>query len=364
MKDTIVHFPDRRTVEAEAGTWLIRLDGDMPLADAERAALQEWLARSPVNVSELRELASLWGKMNVLTELAVPLESRQSSGTASPERSRRFSLFTFPAAMAGALAATLLVVVASTFWFNDHPIDIENGLHATVVGEQKSLNLPDGSVVLLNTNTQVRVEYSPQFRDIRLLQGEAHFTVAKDSEHPFRVYAGSSRIQAVGTAFAVHLKDQDVNVTVTEGKVALAVRALISESAAESGADAMLNDFATLQAGQTTVISGNPQREAHLQAAADSIQTVTLPEIERRLSWRQGLLTYNGEPLEQVVAEISRYTNLSIQIEDPSVKAIKIGGQFQVGETEAMLASLEANFALRVTRLDDDRVVLTAANLK
>lgn len=360
MTERIIHFPDRKVLEAEAGAWLIRLDGDTPLADAEKAALRDWLARSPAHADELRDLARLWGRMNILTELAVPLESQQPAQTASRPtvKPRKFLPFTLPAA--GALAAMLLAVVAATFWFNDAAIDRDNGLHATVVGEQKSLTLPDGSVVLLNTNTQVRVDYSQQFRDIRLLQGEAHFTVAKDAEHPFRVYAGSGRIQAVGTAFAVYLRDKDVNVTVTEGKVSLAVHA----DSLEPGAGLIGNDFALLEAGQSTVISAQANDEAQLQSAAESIHTITPPEMERQLSWRQGLLTFNGEPLEQVVTEISRYTNLSIQIDDPAIKAIKIGGQFQVGETEALLNSLEANFALRVTRLDNDRVLLTSASLK
>ncbi len=362
MTEKVINFPDRKTLEAEAGSWLIRLDGDTPLSDAEQAALRDWLARSPAHASELQELARLWGKMNILTELAVPLEGQQPSNTASQPmvKPRRIPLFTFPAAMAGALAAVLLVLVASSFWFSATPIDNENGLHATVVGEQKSLTLPDGSVVLLNTNTQVRVDYGQEFRDIRLLQGEAHFTVAKDAEHPFRVYAGSGRIQAVGTAFAVYLRDKDVNVTVTEGKVELAV----SNDSLEPDAELVVNEFATLEAGQSTVISSKAEGEAQLQIAAESIHTITPPEIERQLSWRQGLLTFSGEPLEQVVTELSRYTNLSIQIDDPAIKAIKIGGQFQVGETEALLNSLEANFALRVTRLDNDRVLLTSASLK
>src|SRR5262245_10203515 len=70
---TIVEFPDRSELAEEAAAWLIRLDGDMPLSSEERVALGQWMRRSRVHREELENLAVLWGRMNVLTELAVPL---------------------------------------------------------------------------------------------------------------------------------------------------------------------------------------------------------------------------------------------------------------------------------------------------
>ena len=72
---TVVEFPDRRIVAEEAAGWLIRLDADTPPSRDELQALGEWLHRSPAHREELERLAALWGRMNVLTELAVPLGS-------------------------------------------------------------------------------------------------------------------------------------------------------------------------------------------------------------------------------------------------------------------------------------------------
>ena len=82
--------------------------------------------------------------------------------------------------------------------------------------------------------------------------------------------------------------------------------------------------------------------------------------MAKRLSWREGVLTFAGDPLEVVVEEISRYTTVSIEFSDPAVRAIRIGGRFPIGETDAMFAALEANFGLRVTRLSHDRVMVSA----
>src|SRR5215208_2302698 len=69
----IVEFPDRSEVAREAAEWLIRLDADRAPTRDELAALGEWLRRNPANREELESLAALWGRMNILTELAVPL---------------------------------------------------------------------------------------------------------------------------------------------------------------------------------------------------------------------------------------------------------------------------------------------------
>ena len=73
MRKNIVEFPDRRDIEEEAAAWLIRLDAEQPPSNDELVSLREWLDRSPVHREELGGLATLWDKMNALTELAVPL---------------------------------------------------------------------------------------------------------------------------------------------------------------------------------------------------------------------------------------------------------------------------------------------------
>ena len=231
MKSTLLKFPDRHTVEAEAGAWLIRLDGDDALSADEREELKAWLARSPAHVRQLRGLARFWGRANVLTELAIPLDKPGQEGRGHAEGTRtRLG----PVSMVAGLAAAALLVGIAVFLVNAPSVGTDtsvdraangiggDGTYATAIGEQRTITLADGSVARLNTNTRLSVEYGEHHRDIRLQAGEAHFTVAGNGERPFRVYAGNSRIQAVGTAFAVHIKGGDVDVLVTEGIVEIA----------------------------------------------------------------------------------------------------------------------------------------------
>ena len=222
---TVVEFPDQGVLAEEAAEWLIRLDADTPPSRQELKALSDWLHRSPAHREELEHLAALWGRMNVLTELAVSLanpknaERSSRTGASAQVRTPWFRHAAVAASLIGALVLGALYLLRGPA---TDPQTAANGLYATAVGQQTTTLLPDGSQIVLNTNSQIRVDYGEWYRQVHLLQGEALFTVAKDGDRPFRVYAGGGRIQAIGTAFSVYLKGADVQVMVTEGRVALA----------------------------------------------------------------------------------------------------------------------------------------------
>ena len=375
MRENIVEFPDRKAIEEEAGAWLIKLDGDSAPSAEEFASLREWLERSPVHREQLGSLADFWGKMNVLTELAVPLGHAEARANRGFIESLRHAI---PRSRRAGFVTAVFVIgigVAASFWLRPDPFLGSNGFYATAVGQQQSKTLADGSVVLLNTNSQIKVDYNDEYRNIRLLQGEAHFTVAKSVAHPFRVYAGNGRVQAVGTAFSVYLKDNTIDVTVTEGRVELASinrrgtnRLPGPETSPgtgqSSGSNAIFDSglvetLGTIKAGETATIQGVLGTD--IVSTINAIETVEAQEMAKRLSWREGMLTFAGDPLEVVVDEISRYTTVSIEITDPVVRATRIGGRFPIGETDAMFDALEANFGLRVTRLSHNRVLILVA---
>ena len=93
--------------------------------------------------------------------------------------------------------------------------------YSTAIGKQQLITLNDGSTVLLNTNSQIKVDYSDQARNITLVKGQAHFDVMPNPNQPFNVYAGTGLVKAVGTAFSVYLQPEIIEVTVTEGTVEL-----------------------------------------------------------------------------------------------------------------------------------------------
>ncbi len=353
----VIDFPDGSTIGQQAAEWLIRLDGDEALSTDERQNLSEWLARSPAHREHLDRLAELWIDMDVLTDLAIPLEGRVPES-----RPARFR----PSWLVAAAASVFVAIGLAVFLAGDTSSDA-NGLYATAVGQQRLIELPDRSSVNLNTDSQIRVNYGPAYRDVYLLLGEAHFFVAENAEKPFRVFAGDGRIRALGTAFSVYMRDGAVDVTVTEGIVALErvdrtqATGEGSGMSAAAGIELQIRELGSLRAGQGATIltsAGDPDQIARLS----NLESIEPREMQRRMAWTEGVLIFSGEPLEEVARQIGRYTTAEIEFADPEVGAIRIGGRFPVGATETMFETLEDSFGLNVTYTADDRVLISAGD--
>ena len=407
-KNKVVDFPNREQIAAEAAEWIIRLDNDRLLETNELQQLREWLNTSPAHRDELTVLNEFWSDQS-LAALPIPLHRLCADAASSKSETDNSEATKSNTAYSGAdktskeshggfggfqwlgtVAATVFcVALISNFigWGSD----TVNVAYSTAVGQQRTLELPDGSKLYLNTNSQVKVDFSEGYRNIKLLQGEVHFEVAKDQSRPFSVYAGRGRVQAVGTAFTVLFQDnQDVDVVVSEGSVSLAVlvensaplalststpssasideaksadlkgSSLVSALSEEYYLAIPVDELGVLEAGQETTILVAHKSVVDAPNQLDSIKQVAEDELVRRGAWRSGLLVFSGASLEEVVKEISRYTTLSIDIVDPELKTVRIGGRFSIESTTALFDALEANFDLKVTRLGYERVEISS----
>jgi len=223
--------------------------------------------------------------------------------------------------------------------------------YSTDIGEQRLIMLPDSSTVLLNTNSQFSVAYSPKFRDIYLIEGEAHFEVQSISDRPFRVFAGKSKVRAVGTAFSVYLKKTTVDVTVTHGSVEIDS---ISDPAVDTS-----SQLGSEGASMRSIVKAG--HAAEFDQLIGTIETKALSEASIVPAWHHGKLKFTGQPLTQVVEEISRYSPLSIVILDSDLRSLRIGGLFDAGETDKMFEALETGFGIEVEYINERLVHLKSA---
>jgi transmembrane sensor len=328
-------------LETEASVWIARLDSGH-WSTADQRALRDWCARSPAHRQTLRRMCSTWVELD---ELSVLRQAFNECSTPEPARLRWNGFW--------AVHATFLAVFlgAAIWWML--PIDpggvgspaVE--LYATRVGEQRTVVLTDRSTVRLNTNSLLEVDYRPDERRVRLVKGEALFEVAKDARRPFLVNAAAASVRAVGTRFSVRLQHEDVEVVVSEGAVTLA-RTSTSASTPESRAHLLV-----VRPEQIAVVQDRATDPIH-------VTTVDVHEVERRLSWTQGVLEFDGEPLEKVIAEVSRYTPLKITLVDPELRNVPVGGRFKIGETRALFEVIEAGFGAQVSPTKDG-VLITRA---
>ena len=362
--DNIHRLTTAEDIEQQAADWLVRLDSERAPSQQDLDDLKEWMQRSPLHTEQLKRLTQYWHSANLLTELSFPLPgSQRPDGLLSNLRYQFKQLLTHGRQASATLgvAFTLTLAVAIGLLFNNfNGAGVSgNGIYQTRIGEQNSITLIDGSVIQLNTNSRLQVNYESQQRDVVLMAGEAHFEVAKDPSRPFVVKAGEGMVRAVGTAFSVRINPEALKVTVTEGKVALrtfepqAVEAKSTEPKNIQLADSETTaapvppakDRGYLVQGQS--VDFQPQADAGL---GNPIKQLEQHDIEQQLAWRKGLLLFAGEPLAQVIDEVNRYTKLDIQIIDADIADLSIGGQFKVGEIEAMLKVLETSFGINVSR--------------
>ena len=365
-----------QSVQSQASVWLAKLDGTNP-SDALLLEFKHWVNQDKSHYAAFKKVAAAWGDLNILTRLPLLLEERAQQQERADVKSKVANKARLPLWLSGSwsgfggLAVTASLVFAVLVSLQLGPFSADPTVYWTAIGEQKTITLADNSVVQLNTNSRIQVDYSQAVRAIYLHQGEAHFDVESNAQRPFEVYVGTGRVRAIGTAFSVRLNDSDIGVVVTEGVVEIAPEILIYDAALPAGLPAS-ND-----AGSGAAPSGDGlQRLAQLQrveagsAAVFDQQAVTLVEtldktdLQRSQAWQQGLLMFSGEPLEEVVSQLSRYTDIKIVIQSERARHLRIGGQFQIGDTQAVFTALEKGFGLKANYVTNNLVYLSYEDAK
>jgi transmembrane sensor len=355
-RDKITQLVDLSAIEAEAADWVARLDADGGSAQTLRD-FERWKAQSPLHRDAADKLAGLWADMDVLAMLAPT--AKLPVHRSWRRRLRRGWQVARPAGLGAmaAVAAMLLVFLGVNPSLRQAMIEgvvgAETEVYATQVGEQRSITLDDGSTVQLNTDSLLEVRYTTVARDLRLVRGEAFFEVAANPARPFSVYGKDGVARAIGTAFVVRVQAERMDVTVTKGVVEVAA---LEPAPARTTLETMTSlpriapALVSAESGQVTTAVIAPQ--------GISRDRLNASDAARQFAWRQGMLAFSGDRLDSVVADVSRYTDIDIEIADPALTDLRVSGYFKVGEVEPMLEALESGFNVKVERVDARHVRL------
>ena len=346
---TIHQFPQSDARHDEAAVWVAKLSET--LSPNDEKALREWIASDPGNRAVLHKMTSLWDRMDSLSRLS-------SLFPESPTQHSAVQRFAVAASMTLAVGVSVWILLgppaADTELESDAPIEFTSAAYETAVGEHSRVMLPDGSELVLNTNSLVIVQYSKEQRLLLLERGELHVRVAENKQRLLSVIAGTNVVQAVGTEFNVEITSDDrIELVVTEGKVRIGVQP--SNSVTEPIGDdeppliKLLPSAMTIMAGEELIL-GTPHEE---------VTQISDFDIEVRLSWQNGNLIFRGESLEEAIEEVTRYTSVKFVLLDENLKKTRVAGMFRTGDVDSLLAALQANFNIEHERLDDERVLLT-----
>ena len=262
-----------------------------------------------------------------------------------------------------AVAATVVLGVAVTFalWRADtgqtvSGTDVQR--YVTRVGEQKTVALPDGSSITLNTGTQLLVEWLDQGRKVTLQRGEAFFDVAGDATRPFSVELGAQSITVLGTSFNVRAEPGGFELAVIDGLVAV-----------HPITDKLVGNEPTLELseGGSEVVparSGYKVTADTLVRYRSDVQTLAAyfeSDVARFQQWRTGQLRFEYEPLMNVVRELNRYSAKKILIEDDRIMNMKVYALVSLERLDSALMGLEATMPIKITK-HFDRIVIVGDN--
>jgi transmembrane sensor len=342
-----LHGKDRRSVEAS--TWIAKVDRGLTRAETDE--MRRWMAEDPRNHSQLMSLAELWDRMDAMARLSEPFPR------STEERPRKRKGWV---AAAGVAIVALLAGLGSTYLLPDavngvseRTVATERSAYETAIGGISKVNLSDGSLLVLNTNSQVSVEYSSASRLIYLERGEMHIDVAHDADRPLSVVVGERVVQAVGTAFTIKIdQNQRVELLVVDGKVRVGVapRNLVAANEVGTAESMFASEEGDLYTkGQRIVLDDD----------SESLDTLEPQEIEVQLSWREGNLIFDGESLHEAISEISRYTTVEFVFVDEDLQRIRVAGLFKAGDVTGFLASLRANFNIAYEQVNDNTILLS-----
>lgn len=325
-----------------AARWVVRQD--RRLTPAEEAELTAWLAADPRHALALKQSTASWHRFR---QIATAIR-RAPAETVKPRSTLHWI-------GAGGLAAAAALALAAIVRESRVPhLAREPNVPAAASAAASTQRFADGSFARLKNGAQIVAAYSPAERRIRLIRGEAFFSVTKDSTRPFLVEVENVTVRAVGTAFAVRCEPQTVDVLVTEGTVKVTPPASIPAPPEGGTAE---DSSAMVEAGHRAVVA----RTLQSGLPGVMITAVSSEVIAQALAWNESMLEFAGAPLSAVVAAFSQRTGRRIEIGDPALGTVRLGGRFPTDDIDGFVRVLEEIYDVKAERQADSTIVLRKA---
>ncbi len=298
--------------EQAALAWLSLLH-DQP-SSGDQATFSHWLQADPAHAEAYAQAQVIWELSEVPARTLADEDTLALQGYLNAmNRARRSSVRRWSGGLA--LAASLLLMVSMgagwqpSRWFDDLGAD-----YVSAPGQVRSVTLADQSVITLDADSAIAVDFSGGERHVEVRRGAAFFSVSHTGE-PFVVDANRGEARVLGTQFEVRLQPMGAQVSVLSGRVGV-----------------------TPAKGAEQQVLGADQQVAYSAGHARALQAI---DAQAQLAWRQGWLNYYKAPLADVVQDLRRYYPGRILLLNDELGARRISGSFPSHDPQAVLASLQ-----------------------
>lgn len=324
-----------RDIDQAASEWTARLDRG-PLTAEEERAYHAWLSGDPRSKGALLRAQALSMMSESAQALGPGFDPTAFEAPKPPPptgASRRKALFW----TSGALAAATLVALGVT-------MPAAGAVISTARGEIRLVPLKDGSTVLLNTDSSIRVTDDADARFVTLLKGEAYFSVARDPKRPFVVEVNGRRLRTTQGGFRIRKLDASpIDVLVDRGQIDL-------EAIGGAGP------------ASAVVLTANMRLQlSEVRTVVERPEPVAPEAVTRELSWREGKLAFEGETLGQAVATFARYSDVRIRIVDPALAREPVTGLFAANDPVGFSRAIARVFDAKVEQRGDTVVLARPA---
>lgn len=304
----------RETINEEAALWHARLDS----GTADERAFEAWRNADPRHGVAFARINATADVLDTLRGLKLADEPKT---TPTPVPNRRQFIVWGAGCLALAGGVSLWAVTNS------------RAQASTGVGDQKSITLPDGSQLTLNTDSKASWKFDDKERRIWLDRGEIGVVVASD-KRPCLIHAGTGVVKLTEGDLNARLREKTLDVTVLKGACTLSKGGQIGQ-----------------QVGAGEAALAGPMN-VH-------VRPVTASDIQFTSGWRQGELVLDGQTLGVVIDEYNRYLNDKIVIADPSLTSVRLGGRFKTRDPKDFLTALQSSFGIHVSQGDGGSVLLS-----
>lgn len=311
--------------------------------------LNRWINESNENKREYEKLKSLWENTAAddlpklpdideewysLTESIDLYEFGQKEESPSRKIKTFFdSIFISRLKPLSAFASVVLIAIVGLYLFNNASHDYQLTEVITQNAATEEVILPDGSTVTLNSGSKIK--YSNPFKDdIRSieLEGEAFFSVTK-SETPFVIKTENANVSVLGTEFNVWSREAETKVIVKSGKVALS---------------------SELEWPEKVILTKN---QLSAVVANQPPSKPKLVDSDYLLGWLNSELVFDKTPLAEIVNELERHYDISLSIEDETLRTNTLTGSFKNENPDSALSMICLALDLSYTKNGDDYII-------
>ncbi|WP_257957417.1 FecR family protein [Parapedobacter tibetensis] len=295
------------------------LHGECTEAEAARIISYLQQADTDEDISGVEEVMQMIAEQQRMDSVSADRIFERIVAPEAENKRRSFlrstSLFRLAAAVALFITAAVVGYVA---WYEPKTII------QTVYGQLDTVLLDDGTQVVLNANTEIRVNDDFLDKDRRevWLHGEAFFSVVPMSDKPFIVHTKQGMdITVLGTAFNVNTREDEARVVLSSGSVRAAYNA----------------SRQLIEPGETVYIA--PGSDRMQKSAADTLYYA---------SWRYKLLAFRNEPLWHVANTIKDRYGYDISFADPGLENLRFTGSVPADNLSLGLHMIALTFELDV----------------